>query len=126
MCVEPEWVNDVGMRSNPFIRFNRAAEAAGYPALLVVTVVCLAIVVAGVTLLALMQVAWTFVMAMLSLVIAVGILWAAMMASFSDSGEPAARHGVEGASSHERATVVVPLPEREAASPPGPPGRKAA
>jgi membrane protein implicated in regulation of membrane protease activity len=112
------------MRPNPFIRFNRAAEAAGYPALLVVTVVCLAIVLAGVTLLALMQVTWAFVMAMLSLVIAVGILWAAMMASLSDPGEPAARHGVDGSSSHERATVV-PLPEREAASAPGPPGRKA-
>jgi hypothetical protein len=113
------------MRTNPFLRFNRAAEAEGYPALLVVTVVCLAIVVAGITLLALMQAAWAFVMAMLSLVIAVGILAAAMMAAFSDSGEPLARRGVTGSSSHDRAAVV-PLPEREAASAPDPPGRKAA
>ena len=113
------------MRANPFVRFNRAAEAAGYPALLVVTGVCLAIVVAGVALLALMQAAWAFAMAILSLVIAVAILSAAMMAAFSDSEEPIARRAVARSSSHEWAAVV-PLPRREAASSPGPPDRKAA
>jgi hypothetical protein len=112
------------MRTNPFIRFNRAAEAAGYPALLVVTVVCLALVVAGVALLALIQAAWALAMALLSLVIAVTILAAAMMAAFSDSGESLARRGGTGSSSHDRAAVV-PLSRRDPQLA-GPPDRKAA
>jgi hypothetical protein len=39
------------MRGNPFLDFQRAAEAAAYPALLIVSVVCLALVVTPVALL---------------------------------------------------------------------------
>ena len=40
------------MQPDPFLRFQRAAEAAGYPALQIVTMVCLAMVVAAIGLLA--------------------------------------------------------------------------
>ena len=110
------------MRPNPFIRFNRGAEKAGYPALLVVTVVCLAIVVAGVALLALIEAAWAFAVAILSLIAAIAILSAAMIAIFSDSDEPIARRTVARSSSQQRAAVV---PLREAGHK-RPPDRKAA
>lgn len=113
------------MRPNPFIRFNRAAEAAGYPALLVETVVALAIVVAGVTLLAMMGSAWAFAMAMLSLVLAIAIISAAMVAALSDDEEPAAKLTAARSTSAE-SEAVVPLPRRDAAGRHGPHERKAA
>jgi hypothetical protein len=103
------------MRPNPFIRFHRAAEAAGYPALLVETVFALAIVVAAVALLAMVDAAWVFAMAMLSLGVAVGLMSAAMMAALSDDQEPAAeRAGAQATPAKPEA--VVPLPRREPAS----------
>lgn len=39
------------MRSNPFLSFHRAAESAGWPTLLVVSAICLALVVTPVVLL---------------------------------------------------------------------------
>jgi hypothetical protein len=101
------------MRANPFIRFHRAAEAAGYPALLVETVFALAIVVAAVTLLAMMDAAWAFAMAMLSLVVAIAIISAAMMAALSDDEEPRAERAARPTSDEPEA--VVPLPQREPA-----------
>ena len=41
------------MRRDPFLDFHRAAESAGYPAMLVVSVVSLGVVVAPLVLLAL-------------------------------------------------------------------------
>jgi hypothetical protein len=96
------------MRPNPFIRFSRVAEAAGYPALLVETVFALAIVVAAITLLAMMDAAWAFAMAILSLVVAVAIMSAAVMAALSDDEEPAARLGAAGSTS-TKPEAVVPL-----------------
>jgi hypothetical protein len=99
------------MRPNPFIRFNRAAEAAGYPALLVESVLALAIMVAAVALLALMEVAWALAWAMLGLVVAIAIISAAMLAALSDEDEePAREHVAELAASPEPGAVV-PLPE---------------
>src|SRR5919109_71952 len=49
-------VPDLGhltMRRNPFLDFQRAAEARGYPGLLIVSMLCLVLVVASVALLAL-------------------------------------------------------------------------
>jgi hypothetical protein len=74
---------------NPFLDFHRAAEAAGYPALLVVSLVSLALVVFSIALLAIVQATWTFAIAILSLVAAIGIVAGAVLAAFSDGEESA-------------------------------------
>jgi hypothetical protein len=75
------------MRGNPFLNFHRSAEAAGYPALLIVSVVCLALVVVPVALLGLTEAGWLLALALLSLVVAVGLLAGAIDAAMSDHGD---------------------------------------
>jgi hypothetical protein len=75
------------MRRNPFLDFQLTAERAGYPALLIVSLLCLALVVVPVALLALTQAVWVLVLALLSLSGAVAILTAGIGASFADRGE---------------------------------------
>lgn len=72
------------MRSNPFLDFHRTAEAAGYPALLIVSMVCLGLVVGPVALLGLTGSDWMLAVALLSLIAAVTILAGAIDAAFSD------------------------------------------
>jgi hypothetical protein len=75
------------MRRNPFLDFQLTAERAGYPALLIVSLLCLALVVVPVALLALTQAVWVLVLAILSLSGAVAILAAGIGAAFADRGE---------------------------------------
>jgi hypothetical protein len=75
------------MRRNPFLEFQLTAERAGYPALLIVSLFCLALVVVPVLLLALTQALWVLVLAVLSLSGAIAILAAGIGASFADRGE---------------------------------------
>jgi hypothetical protein len=75
------------MRRDPFLDFQRTAERAGYPALLLVSLLCLALVVVPVVLLALTQSMWVLVLALLGLSGAIAILSAAIGASFADGGE---------------------------------------
>jgi hypothetical protein len=75
------------MRRNPFLDFQLAAERAGYPALLIVSLLCVALVVVPVALLALTKAPWVLVLALLSLVGAVAILTAGIAAAFADRGE---------------------------------------
>jgi hypothetical protein len=75
------------MRRNPFLDFQLTAERAGYPALLFVSLLCLALVIVPVALLALIQAVWVLALAMLSLSGAVVILAAGIGASFADGGE---------------------------------------
>jgi hypothetical protein len=75
------------MRRNPFLDFQLTAERAGYPALLFVSLLCLALVLVPFALLALTQAVWVLVLAMLSLSGAVAILAAGIWASFADHGE---------------------------------------
>ena len=75
------------MRRNPFLDFQLTAERAGYPALLIVSLLCLALVVVPVALLALTKAVWVLVLAVLSLGGAVAILTAGIGASFADGGE---------------------------------------
>ena len=113
------------MRGNPFLNFHRAAEAAGYPALLIVSAVCLGLVVAPVALLGLTGADWVLGLALLSLAAAVAILAAAIDAAMSDYGEPAAgRTGESVAAPHEREPVA-PLRQRQP-SPQGEQDRAAA
>jgi hypothetical protein len=95
------------MRGNPLLNFHRAAEAAGYPALLIVSAVCLGLVVAPVALLGLTEARWGLALALLSLIAAVAILAGAIDAAMSDYDEPAAgRTGAGAAAPHERAPVA--------------------
>jgi hypothetical protein len=75
------------MRRNPFLDFQVTAERAGYPALLIVSLVCLTLVVVPVLLLALTQAVWVLVLALLSLAGAVAMLLAGFGAALADAGE---------------------------------------
>jgi hypothetical protein len=113
------------MRDNEFLRFHRAAEAAGYPALLLVSMVSLTTVVVPVVLLALMQAAWALVVAILGLVAACAILAGAIWAALSDREDADAGRANEPSSS-PTLEAPVPLPPRDQASAARSPGRKAA
>jgi hypothetical protein len=112
------------MRDQGFLRFHRAAEAAGYPAMLLVSMVSLTTVVVPVVLLALLQAAWTFVVAVLGLVAACAILAGAIWAALSDRDD--ADTGRANEQSSPALETPVPLPRREQGSSARPPGRKAA
>ena len=75
------------MRRNPFLDFQLTAERAGYPALLIVSLLCHALVVMPFLLLALTQAVWVLVLALLSLSGAVAILFAGIGASLADRGD---------------------------------------
>jgi hypothetical protein len=81
------------MRGNPLGNFHRAAEAAGYPALLIVAMACLGLVVAPVALLALTKAGWVLALALLSLALAVFILAGAIGAAFADANRSIAGRG---------------------------------
>jgi hypothetical protein len=80
------------MRRNPFLDFHQTAEAAGYPALLIVSLLCLGLVVLPVALLGLTGAGWLLALALLSLVAAVSILTGAIDAAMSDADEPRGAH----------------------------------
>jgi hypothetical protein len=94
------------MRGNPFLRFHRTAEAAGYPALLIVSGVCLAIVVSGVGLLALTPGTFGLAVAVLNLAAAVAILSGAILAATDDVEAPTAEGKAAGSRSAQPAPVV--------------------
>jgi hypothetical protein len=104
------------MRGNPLLNFHRAAEAAGYPALLIVSLVCLGLVVAPVALLGLTGAGWVFALALLSLIAAVAILAGAIDAAMSDYDPPAVGPTEAGAAAHSEREPVTPLSRRR----PGP------
>jgi cytochrome bd-type quinol oxidase subunit 2 len=78
---------EAAMRSDPFLDFHRTAEAAGYPAMLVVSMVALAVVVLPVMLLALTRGVWALVLAVLSIFAALGLLAGAFEAAVADADE---------------------------------------
>ena len=94
------------MSRNPFTHFQRAAEAAGYPALLLVTMASLAIMVNAVVLLALMQSGWAFAVSMLSLIAALALLWGGIDAAFSESDGPDDGRATRAPGAVERGEVV--------------------
>jgi hypothetical protein len=75
------------MWRKPFLDFQVRAERAGYPALLLVSLFCLAIVVIPFLLLALIEATWMLVVALLSLVLAVAILGGGIEAALDDRDE---------------------------------------
>jgi hypothetical protein len=79
------------MRRDHFLDFHRAAESAGYPAMLVVTMVSLGAVVAPLVLLALTGAGWWLGVALLGLIAAIALLAGEFNAAVSDDGEPPTR-----------------------------------
>jgi hypothetical protein len=77
------------MQSDPFLDFHQTAERAGYPALLIVSVVALALVVAPVLLLALTRAVWVLVVAVFGIFAALALLAGELDAAFADSDDPA-------------------------------------
>jgi hypothetical protein len=100
------------MRGNPFLRFHRTAEAAGYPALLIVSVVCLALVVTPVLLLGLTDAGWVLGLALLHLILAIGVLAGAVLAALSDVDERAAGSARRDDAASDERNPIVPLPRR--------------
>jgi hypothetical protein len=97
------------MWRRPFLDFQVRAERAGYPALLLVSLLCLAIVVVPFLLLALIEATWVLVVTLLSLVAAVAILSGGMAAALADQEEPDPDSPMRVDSSREPSDVV-PLP----------------
>jgi hypothetical protein len=94
------------MQSNGFLRFHRAAEAAGYPAMLIVSAWALAMVVALVSLLALTQAGWTLALAVLSIPAALGLVAGSINAALADGEYPEPSFPAAELGGTERETVV--------------------
>jgi hypothetical protein len=89
---------------NPLLHFHHAAESAGYPALLIASGVCLALVVVPIGLLALTRSAWVLAVTLLSLIGAIALLAGVIAASLEDHDEPA--RGIGDAVGGEHEAVV--------------------
>ena len=76
------------MRSDPFLDFHQTAERAGYPAMLIVSMVALGLVVAPVMLLALTRAVWVLGIAVGSIFVALALLAGAFGAAVADSDGP--------------------------------------
>jgi hypothetical protein len=98
------------MRDNPFLNFHRRAEAAGYPALLIVSMVSLALVVTPVLLLGLTRAVWVLALALLNLLLAMALLAGAVLAAMSDYGEAAEGRAGRGAATSDEPQGLVRLP----------------
>jgi hypothetical protein len=97
------------MRGNPILNSLRTAEAAGYPALLIVSAVCLGLVVGPVALLGLTDAGWVLGLALLYLVVAVVVLSVAVGAALSEGDEPDAEgQGPGSRESDERHPIERP------------------
>ena len=94
------------MRRDGFLRFHRGAEAAGYPALLIIAMVSLTMVVAAVAVLGLTGGAWAFLFAVMTLGAALALLWGEIDAALSDVEEPAAGERAYGSAPSKPQTVV--------------------
>jgi hypothetical protein len=104
------------MRGDPFLRFHRRAEAAGYPALLIVSVVCLALVVTPILLLGLTDAGWVLALALLNLIVAIAVLAGAVLAALSDYDESAAGPSDRGVRASDERDPIVSLPRRHRAT----------
>jgi hypothetical protein len=113
------------MRGNPLRNFHRVAEAAGYPALLIVSMICLGLVVAPVALLGLTEAPWAFALALLSVIAALAILAGAIDAAMAAYDEPATVRREASAAAPGEREPVTPL-RRRRPSPQAEQGRKAA
>jgi membrane protein implicated in regulation of membrane protease activity len=105
------------MSRNPVTHFQRAAEAAGYPALLLVTMAAAAIMVNAVVVLALMQSGWAFAVSLLSLIAALSLLWGGFNTAFTESDGAGDGEAIRAPAAAERGEVVPLQESRHASSP---------
>jgi hypothetical protein len=101
------------MRGTPLDNAYRSAEAAGYPALLIVSMISLGLVVVPVALLGLTRAGWALAVALLSLAAALAVLAAGIAAAFSEGGESMSERAQESASTERHGDSVARLPRRE-------------
>jgi hypothetical protein len=87
--------------SGAFLGFHTAAERAGYPAMLVVTVAALALAVAAVVLLVLTNAVWAVPIAVLADLGALALLGAAINAAFAE-GSPESAETAHAATAQRR------------------------
>jgi hypothetical protein len=99
------------MRGNPILNSLRTAEAAGYPALLIVSAVCLGLVVGPVALLGLTDAGWVLGLALLYLIVAVVVLSVAVGAALSE-GDEADAEGQRPSSADRRLAMLSDPPCR--------------
>jgi hypothetical protein len=114
------------MRRNPFLSFQLTAERAGFPALLIVSAACLALVVVPVALLGLMPAGWSLALALLSLIAAIATLAGATAVALSDYDEPAPRRTDVDLPAVHPYDGVAPVPLHAPATAQDPPDQKAA
>jgi hypothetical protein len=81
-------LQETSMRGNPILNSLRTAEATGYPALLIVSAVCLGLVVGPVALLGLTDAGWVLGLALLYLIVAIVVLSVAVGAALSEGDQP--------------------------------------
>jgi hypothetical protein len=111
------------MRSDPFLDFHQTAERAGYPAMLIVSMVSLGLVVAPVALLALTRAVWVLLIAVFSIFVALALLAGAFGAAVADGDEPPPR---PTAATPEKRERMAHMPSRELAARPDGHDRQAA
>jgi cytochrome bd-type quinol oxidase subunit 2 len=90
------------MPRNPLLYFHHSAEAAGYPAMLIVSAVALAIALGGIFTVVATDAAWSVGFAMLCVLVAVATLGAAIYAALSENE----------ATGKPEAASVIPLPQK--------------
>ena len=112
------------MQRDHFLDFHRAAESAGYPAMLIVSVVSLGAVVAPLVLLALTGAGWLLGVTLLGLVAALALLAGEFNAAVSDGDEPPRRR--VGAAAPVDGDPVPNTAQREAGTAPDGQDRRAA
>lgn len=83
--------SEAGMQSDPFLDFHQTAERAGFPAMLIVSMVALGLVVAPVLVLALTRAVWMLVISVLSIFAALALLAGEVGASFADGDQTVPR-----------------------------------
>jgi hypothetical protein len=110
--------------NNPLVLSHRAAEAAGWPALLILTLVCLGVTVAAIALIGLIETVWALVWAALTMLAAAGTLVVGTYVTMADDDESVAEETIARSSSPEP-EAAVPL-RRDPAHQPQSPERKAA
>ena len=112
------------MRRDHFLDFHRAAESAGYPAMLIVSVVSLGAVVAPLVLLALTGAGWLLGVTLLGLIAALALLAGEFNAAVSDGDEPPTRR--TGAATSADGNSIPNPSRREADTGPDGQSRRAA
>lgn len=112
------------MRRDHFLDFHRAAESAGYPAMLIVSVVSLGVVVAPLMLLALTGAGWLLGVTLLGLIAAIALLAGEFNAAVSDGDEPPRKRA--GAAAPAAGDPIPEPPRREAGTGADGQGRRAA